>query len=169
MLDQTKIRDKVYDKLHDDKSGNGAYTIDYINDIIQQAFLNFCIQTESIKFKSLIEKEKYCLGLFSVFSSPKNIQITKNGNYLKVSANCEVIWVYAHYEIFNQSHGDKSFEYIKHSEGLLSLHENAIIHNILYIIHTEELKQQQANHHYREFDRAYNQIRNSKFNSIKEA
>ena len=168
MLDRIKIRNKVYNKLHDDNSGNGAYTIEYINDLIEQAFINFCIQTETIKFKNHIKNEKYCFGLFSISISPKNIQITKNGNYLKVSSPCEVIWVYAHYEIVKESHGELNFEYIKYTEGLISLHENAIIYNILFLLFTEEQKQQQANHYYREFDRAYNHIRNSKFNSVKE-
>ena len=147
MLNLLEIQKKVYQQINDDPTGNGAYSLEEMNDFIKIGSQMFFKESRAIQIKTLVDEKAFLQGLVEIikFEDERGNKIkpqyTAVGEQLSLISpkKAYIVWAYGGFELITTDGNSPNAHDIRHSISLNTIAMTVIIHYILSLIYEKEL------------------------------
>jgi len=147
MLNLLIIQQKVYQYINDDPTGNGAYSLEEMNDFIKIGSQMFFKESRAIQIKTLVDEKAFLQGLVEIIrfederGNKIKIEYTAVGEqlFLTQPKKAYIVWAYGGFELITTDGNSPNAHDIRHSISLNTIAMTVIIYYILSLIYEKEM------------------------------
>lgn len=147
MLNLLNLRKKVYNYINDDPNGDGAYSLEEMDNFIKIAVQIFFRDSKAIQFRDLVDQQTFLQGLVEIVrfedeqeNKLKKVKYAVVGErlFMKEPVKAYVIWVYGGFELTTKNINSLYNHDIQHTISLNTVAEEGILFYTLNKIFEKE-------------------------------